>query len=129
MTDTALPIAAPAPTESPFRRIVSEFAESKLAVFGLVVLAIFLAAALLAPWLAPQNPYDLAVLDILDARLPPGETSGTGLVFWLGSAGPGRDMLSAMLYGLRISLFVGVTAVSAALAIGDRKSKRLNYSH
>src|SRR3546814_6302693 len=57
MTDTALPIAAPAPTESPFRRIVSEFAESKLAVFGMVVLAIFLAAALLAPWLAPQNPY------------------------------------------------------------------------
>src|SRR3546814_5158523 len=98
-------------------------------VFGLVVLAIFLAAALLAPWLAPQNPYDLAVLDILDARLPPGETSGTGLVFWLGSDGQGRDMLSAMLYGLRISLFVGVTAVSAALAIGDRKSKRLNYSH
>ena len=118
MTDTALPAAAPAPTESPLRRIAGEFAESRLAVIGLVILAVFLAAALLAPWLAPQNPYDLASLDIMDARLPPGEPSGTGLVFWLGSDGQGRDMLSAMLYGLRISLFVGVTAVSAALAIG-----------
>jgi peptide/nickel transport system permease protein len=118
MTDTALPAAAPAKIESPLRRIATEFAASKLAVIGLVLLVLFLAAALLAPWLAPQNPYDLASLDILDARLPPGETSGTGLVFWLGSDGQGRDMLSAMLYGLRISLFVGVTAVSMALAIG-----------
>jgi len=117
VTDTALP-AAPAPTESPFRRVVAEFAESKLALFGLALLAVCLAAVLLAPWLAPQNPYDLAVLDILDARLPPGEVSGTGMVFTLGSDGQGRDMLSAMLYGLRISLFVGVTAVSLALTIG-----------
>jgi peptide/nickel transport system permease protein len=118
MTDTALPAAAPAKSESPLRRIAAEFAESKLAVIGLALLAIFLVAALLAPWLAPQNPYDLAALDIMDARLPPGEVSGTNLVFWLGSDGQGRDMLSAMLYGLRISLFVGVTAVSMALAIG-----------
>ncbi len=119
MTDTALPAApAPAKTESPLKRIWSEFAESKLALLGLAMLAVFLAAALLAPFVVPQNPYDLASLDILDARLPPGEVSGTGLVFTLGSDGQGRDMLSAMLYGLRISLFVGITAVALALSIG-----------
>ena len=121
MSDAALPAApapAPAKTESPLKRIWSEFAESKLALLGLFMLAVFLAAALFAPFLVPQNPYDLANLDIMDARLPPGEISGTGLVFSLGSDGQGRDMLSAMLYGLRISLFVGVTAVALALTIG-----------
>lgn len=118
MTDTALPAAAPAPTESPLRRIIAEFAESRLALLGVAMLVLFVGAALLAPLLVPQDPYDLATLDILDARLPPGEVSGTGLVFMLGSDGQGRDMLSAMLYGLRISLFVGVTAVALALAIG-----------
>jgi len=121
MTDTALP-TAPAPaaakTESPLKRIWSEFAESKLALLGLAMLILSLAAALLAPFVVPQNPYDLATLDIMDSRLPPGEISGTGLVFTLGSDGQGRDMLSAMLYGLRISLFVGVTAVALALTIG-----------
>lgn len=119
MTDAVLPVTpAPAKTETPLKRIWSEFAESKLALFGLAMLAVFLAAALFAPFLVPQNPYDLASLDIMDARMPPGEISGTGLVFSLGSDGQGRDMLSAMLYGLRISLFVGVTAVALALTIG-----------
>src|SRR3546814_11283172 len=98
MTDTALPATSPAAkTESPLKRIWSEFAESKLALLGLALLAVSLAAALLAPFIVPQNPYDLATLDILDARLPPGEISGTGMVFMLGSDGQGRDMLSAML--------------------------------
>ena len=121
MSDAALPatpVSAPAKTESPLKRIWSEFAESKLALLGLAMLAVFLVAALFAPFLVPQNPYDLANLDIMDARMPPGEVSGTGLVFSLGSDGQGRDMLSAMLYGLRISLFVGVTAVALALTIG-----------
>lgn len=121
MSDAALP-ATPAPvptkTESPLKRIWLEFAESKLALLGLAMLGFFLLAALFAPFVVPQDPYDLANLDILDARLPPGEISGTGLTFVLGSDGQGRDMLSAMLYGLRISLFVGVTAVALALTIG-----------
>lgn len=118
MTDATLPVAELAKTESPWKRIAAEFAESKLAVLGLVTLVALLLAALLAPWLSPQNPYDLAGLDILDARLPPGEISGEGLAFLLGSDGQGRDMLSAMLYGLRISLVVGVVSVVASLAIG-----------
>ncbi len=108
----------PAPAQTPLQRIVSEFAESKLALFGLALFALALLAALLAPWISPQDPYDLAKLDIMDSRLAPGQLSGDGLVFWLGSDGQGRDMLSAMLHGLRISLFVGVVAVSCALAIG-----------
>lgn len=118
MTDATLPVAELAKTESPWKRIAAEFAESKLALLGLVTLVALLLAALLAPWLSPQNPYDLAGLDILDARLPPGEISGEGLAFLLGSDGQGRDMLSAMLYGLRISLVVGVVSVVASLAIG-----------
>jgi peptide/nickel transport system permease protein len=118
MTDATLPVAELAKTESPWKRIAAEFAESKLALLGLVTLVALLLAALLAPLLSPQNPYDLAGLDILDARLPPGEISGEGLTFLLGSDGQGRDMLSAMLYGLRISLVVGVVSVVASLAIG-----------
>ncbi|WP_298723950.1 ABC transporter permease [uncultured Ferrovibrio sp.] len=120
MSDVTLPAqtTAPAKTESPIKRIIAEFVESKLAVFGFILLMFFALAAIFGPYVAPQDPYDLANLDILDARLPPGEVSGTGMTFLLGSDGQGRDMLSAMLYGLRISLFVGVTAVALALAIG-----------
>jgi len=131
MSQTAAPAAttAPlAPTEAPWKRIVAEFAESKLAVFGLVLLAASLIAALLAPLLSPQNPYDLAILDIMDARQPPGEMAGDGFTFILGSDGQGRDMLSAMLYGLRISLMVGVVSVVVALAIGAVAGMLAAYS-
>lgn len=86
---------------------------------GALVLALILIAAVLAPWLAPQDPYDLLSLDILDARLPPGTLSSSGQFhYWLGSDVQGRDMLSAILYGLRISLCVGFTATLLALALG-----------
>jgi peptide/nickel transport system permease protein len=75
--------------------------------------------ALLAPLISPQNPYDLGQLDLLDSRLPPGATSGTGtMTYWLGTDDQGRDILSAILYGLRISLGVGIVATLAALAFG-----------
>lgn len=86
---------------------------------GALLLALVLLAAVLAPWLAPQNPYDLLSLDILDARLPPGSLSSSGQFhYWLGSDAQGRDILSAILYGLRISLTVGVVATVLALALG-----------
>ncbi|HEX5394154.1 MAG TPA: ABC transporter permease [Rhodocyclaceae bacterium] len=82
-------------------------------------LALLAALALLAPFFAPQNPYDLATLDILDARLPPGShASSNALTYWLGSDEQGRDLLSAMLYGLRISLVVGLSGCLLAFAIG-----------
>ena len=68
--------------------------------------------------MSPQNPYNLATLDIMDSKLPPGGQSLDGMTFWLGSDDQGRDMLSAIFYGLRISLGVGTLATVCALAIG-----------
>jgi peptide/nickel transport system permease protein len=104
--------------ETPLQRFVSLYAESRLALAALAVLALIVVAALAAPWLAPQNPYDLEQLDVMDARLAPGEKSGSGMTFWLGSDAQGRDMLSAILYGLRISIGVGVVATVAAVMLG-----------
>jgi peptide/nickel transport system permease protein len=104
--------------QTPFERIVAGFAESKLALAGLALLALILLVAVFAPLMSPQNPYDLAQLDVLDSRLPPGSKSGGGLTFWLGSDGQGRDILSAIFYGLRISLGVGAASTLCALAIG-----------
>jgi len=90
---------------SPWRRIVEDFCENRLALAGLVTILIIGVVAAAAPWIAPQNPYDLRQLDIMDGRLVPGSTSlGTGMKFWLGTDDQGRDMLSGILYGLRISL-------------------------
>jgi len=109
---------AAAPIESPFRRIASDFAASRLALAGLAVFALILIVAFGAPLISPQNPYDLAELDILDSKLAPGSRSLDGMTFWLGSDDQGRDLLSAIFYGLRISLGVGAVSTLAALAIG-----------
>ena len=104
---------------SPFRRFLSDFSESRLAMGGLAVFSLIVLLALAAPLIAPQNPYDLAQLDIMEGRLPPGETSLSGeITFWLGTDDQGRDMLSGIFYGLRISLAVGASSTVAALAIG-----------
>lgn len=104
--------------ETPFRRILADFLGNPTAVIGLALLGLILVAAIAAPFLAPQNPYDLAQLDVINGRLAPGSTASSGGTFWLGSDDQGRDMLSAILYGLRISLAVGFISTSIALAIG-----------
>ena len=103
---------------TPFRRFARQFMESKLAMMGLVILGLIILIAIFAPWLSPQNPYDLATLDVLDARLAPGEQAGSGMTFLLGSDEQGRDMLSAVMYGLRISVGVGVVSTVIALLLG-----------
>jgi peptide/nickel transport system permease protein len=115
-------IAAPAVIEraqSPWRRFARDYAESRLALAGLAMLLVIVLIALFAPWIAPQNPYDLTRLDLLDARLPPGGQSMDGMTVWLGTDGQGRDMLSAIMYGLRVSLTVGVLSGAIALTIGS----------
>lgn len=103
----------------PLAQFAGAYAESRLALFGLALLVAIALVALLAPWLAPQNPYDLMALDILDSRLPPGSPSGDGrMIHRLGTDEQGRDMLSAIFYGLRISIMVGLSATVIALAIG-----------
>ena len=94
------------------------FARDRIAVAALAVLNLVLLSAVFAPVVTPQNPYDLAQLDILDSKLPPGAKSLYGKSYWLGTDEQGRDVLSAILYGLRISLGVAVLATVAALAIG-----------
>jgi peptide/nickel transport system permease protein len=103
----------------PFRRFASAYAESRLAMIGLLLLVTIICVALFAPFLSPQNPYDISQLDIADARLEPGTSARSGAqIYLLGTDGQGRDMLSAILYGLRVSIGVGVSATLLALALG-----------
>lgn len=104
--------------ETPWRQFVRDFMQSRIALCGLALLVLVLFVALFAPWIAPQNPYDLSKLDLMDSKLAPGAQSMMGSTFWLGTDGMGRDMLSAILYGLRVSLLVGVVSGVIALAIG-----------
>jgi len=96
----------------------SEYAENRLAVVALAVVALVVAAALGAPLVTPQDPYDLANLNLMDARRPPGHVGSEGYVHWRGTDAQGRDLSSAILYGLRISLQMGVAAGAIAMAIG-----------
>ena len=95
-----------------------EFAESRTAVVALGVVVLLIGLALLAPLIVPQNPYDLTQLSIMDNKLPPLTRGLDGTLYLLGTDDQGRDMLSAILYGLRLSLYVSVVATAIALAIG-----------
>lgn len=98
---------------------VRYFFSSKLACVGFVIAVLLLLGAVFAPWLTPQNPYDLLQLDILDSRLPPGSRNGMDtFTYWLGTDGQGRDLYSAILYGLRISLIVGLGSAVIAGTVG-----------
>jgi peptide/nickel transport system permease protein len=104
--------------ETPFRRLLRQYCENPIAVVGAVILVIVISLAALSPWIAPQNPYDISQLDILESRLPPGSLSSSEGVYWLGTDDQGRDILSAILYGLRTSLLVGAISAGLALVLG-----------
>jgi peptide/nickel transport system permease protein len=117
--EAAAPANALPAAQSPWRRFAADFAESRLALLGLALLLVLVVVALAAPLISPQNPYDLAQLDVMDSKLPPGEhSSSNNMPYWLGTDDQGRDMLSGILYGLRISLAVGVASTVLALTIG-----------
>jgi peptide/nickel transport system permease protein len=105
--------------ETPLQLFWISYSQSWLAVLGLAAFLLIVLSAIFAPWLSPQNPYDLAQLNILDGRLPPGSPSSEGYIHWLGTDDQGRDLRSAILYGLRISLGVGVGSAFIALIIGS----------
>jgi len=104
--------------ETPLARFASEFLESRVAMAATALLGLIVLAAVSAPLIAPQDPYDLAQVSVLDSRLPPGSAGLDGWIFWLGTDGAGRDLVSAILYGLRISLSVGVISGFVALLAG-----------
>ena len=119
--------AAPAPIarvkpllETPQRRRILRRIHARPTVRGsLIALVLLVGLIMIAPFFAPQDPYDLLVLSILDGRLPPGAQHMDGWTYWLGTDSQGRDMLSAILYGLRISLIVGLVAVFLSTLIGS----------
>lgn len=109
----------PAYADTPLREKVLRRIRSRPTTRGAaILLGIMVALALLAPVIAPQNPHDLASLSVMDNRLPPGDAGMNGMTYWLGTDSQGRDMLSAILYGLRTSLMVGLIATLGALFIG-----------
>jgi len=98
--------------------LFQHFIKSRIAGVNLIIALALVASTLLAPWITPQDPYDLTQLSIMDGRLPPGSSGVGGQTFYLGTDAQGRDMLSAMLYGMRTSIFVAITACGIALIIG-----------
>jgi peptide/nickel transport system permease protein len=112
-------IALPRPSsDTLLSRSLAGLRRSPKAMVAGVVCILLLLTAVFGPWLAPQDPYDLMQINIIDAKLPPGSQSMSGGTYWLGTDGQGRDMLSAMIYGLRTSLAVGVVSGVAALCLG-----------
>jgi peptide/nickel transport system permease protein len=103
---------------TPLARFWSEFRTNKVAAGALFVVITIMLIALAAPLIAPQNPYDLATLVLMDARRPPGYVGTKGFTHWLGTDAQGRDLLSAILYGLRISIQIGIIAGGIAFALG-----------
>ncbi|WP_443112076.1 ABC transporter permease [Aquabacterium sp. OR-4] len=94
------------------------FCRSPVAIGSTLIALACLACALFTPWLAPHNPQDLASLDLMDARLPPAWMPEGKASYWLGTDDQGRDIVSSLMYGLRISLFVGLASVALSLVIG-----------
>jgi peptide/nickel transport system permease protein len=108
---------------SPFARLrdsdlFHSFTRSKLVVAAALVVAALVGAAFLAPLIAPHDPYDLKSLSLIDANLPPAWVEGGDSRYLLGTDDQGRDILSAILYGTRASLLIGVASVLLATVLG-----------
>ncbi|MFM2186538.1 MAG: ABC transporter permease [Burkholderiaceae bacterium] len=94
------------------------FRTSPVAILAALVALLCAFCSLLAPWVAPFNPFDLAALDLSDARLPPAWSPEGKPQYLLGTDDQGRDILSALMYGARISLLVGLASVVLSVVIG-----------
>ena len=120
MTQTAPPadVQPLAKVQTPLQRFASDYFENKIAAGALFVLIGIIFIAIFAPLISPQDPYDLSSVSVLDSKMPPGSQLFDGWTFYLGTDGAGRDLLSAIFYGLRISLGVGIVSGVIALVIG-----------
>ena len=94
------------------------FRHSPVAIVSAIVLAVCLICAFFAPWVAPHNPFDLTTLHLPDALSPPSWEEGGRAGYLLGTDDQGRDILSAIMFGARISLLVGAAAVALAVIVG-----------
>jgi ABC-type dipeptide/oligopeptide/nickel transport system permease subunit len=98
--------------------LLHSFLKSKLVVLAAIVTLILVLLSLLAPWIAPHNPFELKSLNLLDSHTPPVWEKGGDPRFLLGTDDQGRDILSSILYGSRSSIAIGVFAVLLAMALG-----------
>ena len=98
--------------------LVYYFLKDKVAICCMAIFLTYVVLALAAPWIAPHDPYDQSSYDIMDAELPPAWLAGGDERFLLGTDNQGRDILSTMLYGSRVSLSIGLFAVGLQLALG-----------
>lgn len=94
------------------------FTRSKTAIAGAIIIAFVLFMALVGPFFVPQNPYDISELSLMDAYKPPVWAEGGNVKFILGTDQQGRDIFSAIVYGSRISLFIGLTGTLFASSVG-----------
>ncbi|SDO06642.1 peptide/nickel transport system permease protein [Halomonas shengliensis] len=120
-TETSLQPTAALPSRwARFRDsyLLYSFRRDLIAQVSLAVFIAFVACAVLAPWLAPMNPYDLAQIDILASELPPFWIDGSDPAYLLGTDAQGRDLLSTILYGARVSLIIGFGAVALQALLG-----------
>ena len=102
-----------------FQNFWRDFSANKVAVVALFIFSLILFVAIFAPLVSPTDPYDLNTVSIMNSRLPPLSEDFGGNYFLLGTDGAGRDMVSAIFYGLRVSLGVGVLSGVFALIIGS----------
>lgn len=98
--------------------VFHSFKQSPSVIVAATVAAIIILSAVFAPWVAPHNPFDLKTLNLLDAFTPPAFTGRGNPTYFLGTDDQGRDLLSAIIYGARISLMVGIFATILAMLVG-----------
>ena len=120
---SALPPTAPAAAPGLLARLLDSdvwfsFRTSPMAILAAVIALLCTFCAVFAPWVSPHNPFDLATLNLSDARLPPAWEDGGNQTYLLGTDDQGRDILSALFYGARISLFVGFASVLVSMVVG-----------
>ncbi|MFN7780111.1 MAG: ABC transporter permease [Betaproteobacteria bacterium] len=98
--------------------VAYSFRQSPVAMGAALVALVLIFCAVFAEWVAPHNPFDLATINLLDASQPPAWVEGGSRKFLLGTDDQGRDVLSAILFGMRISLIIGVAAVALSVLLG-----------
>ena len=123
-TAPASPLSAPLPPDAgALARFLDgdvwhSFKHSPMAIVAAVMALVCAVCAVFAGWIAPHNPLDLASLDLIDARLPPAWIDEGRAKYLLGTDDQGRDILSSLMYGARISLFVGLASVVVSMVVG-----------
>jgi peptide/nickel transport system permease protein len=98
--------------------VFHSFRNSPVAIGAALVAAVMILGAVLAPWISPHDPFDLKTLDLNNSLMPPAWTELGNAAYPLGTDDQGRDVLSTILYGSRISLLVGIASVAFAMGLG-----------